>query len=142
MLIRMILSIWIGLASAGVAQAQGLSAGELLPDVENCTLTLAGERPPIDEDAEAMVLKVGKADVGAGVTAHLFYFAPGKDGKRDDFGLLLDAPVEVVRTKLPALAKPTKVNGYLREVSPVADPDGSGNGQGKTLLVCRARPPA
>jgi hypothetical protein len=131
----------VALLGATVVRGQGLSASELLSDVRDCSLTLTGERPPIDQDAEAMVLKVGKAEVGAGVTAHLFYFAPGKDGKRDDFGLLLDAPVEVVRRKLPALAKPTKVNGYLRDISAVGDPDGSGNGEGKTLLVCRAGPP-
>jgi hypothetical protein len=140
-MIRLALLAVVGFVVATAAGAQGLSAGELLPDVRDCTLTLSGERPQIDQDAEAMVLKVGKSEVGAGVTAHLFYFAPGRDGKRDDFGLLLDAPLEVVRKKLPALAKPIQVNGYLREVSAVADPDGSGNGERKTLLVCRAGPP-
>ena len=137
-----VLFLFAGSGLAAAAGAQGPSAGELLPDVRNCSLTLTGERPPMDQDAEALVLKVGKADVGAGVTSHLFYFAPGKEGRRDDFGLLLDAPLEVVRKKLPALARPTKVNGYTRDVSPVGDPDGSGNGDGKTLLVCRADPPA
>jgi hypothetical protein len=140
-MIRGVLSLFFTCVAAMPAAAQGLSAKELLPDVQDCSLTLTGERPPIEQDAEAMVLKVGKAEVGAGVMAHLFYFAPGKDGRRDDFGLLLDAPVDVVRKKLPALAKPAKVNGYVREISPVGDPDGSGNGEGKTLLVCRAGPP-
>jgi hypothetical protein len=142
MMIRLVLFVWVGFAAATCAAAEGLSAGELLPDVQNCSLTLSGERPPIDEDADAMVLKVGKAEVGGGVTSHLFYFAPGKGGKPDEFGLLLDAPVEVVRNKLPALAKTTKVNGYVRDISPVGDPDDSGNGEGKTLLVCRADAPA
>jgi hypothetical protein len=131
-----------GICAAAAAAAQGLSASELLPEVRDCTLTLSGERPPIEAEAEAMVLKVGKAEVGGGVTSHLFYFAPGKDGQRDDFGLLLDAPVEVVRTALPALAEPTKRNGYHRSISPIGDPDGSGNGEGKTLLACRARAPS
>jgi hypothetical protein len=96
----------------------------------------------MDPDAEALVLKVGKADLGGGVTSHLFYFAPGKEGRRDDFGLLLDAPLDVVREKLPALARRTKVNGYVRDVTSVGDPDGSGNGAGKTLLMCRAGSPA
>jgi hypothetical protein len=141
-MIRLILSVALALAAVTLAAAEGLSAGELLPDVQNCNLTLTGERPPMDPDAEALVLKVGKADLGGGVTSHLFYFAPGKEGRRDDFGLLLDAPLDVVREKLPALARRTKVNGYVRDVTSVGDPDGSGNGAGKTLLMCRAGSPA
>jgi len=141
MMIRHILLSLPGICGAATAAAQGLSASELLPEVRSCTLTLGGQRPPIDAGAEAMVLKVGKAEVGGGVTSHLFYFAPGKDGGRDDFGLLLDAPVEVVRQALPALAKPATLNGYHRGISPIGDPDGSSNGGGKTLLACRARTP-
>jgi hypothetical protein len=141
MKIRRILAM-CGLLAAFPAGAQGLSASELLPEVRKCTLTLTGERPPIDEQAEAMVLKVGAAAIGGGVTSHLFYFAPGKDGRRDDFGLLLDAPIEVVRKALPALARPADLNGYRREVAPIGDPDGSSSGAAKTLLVCRAEPPA
>jgi hypothetical protein len=131
-----------GICAAAAAVAQGLGAGELLPEVRDCTLTLSGERPPVDAEADAMVLKVGKAEVGGGVTSHLFYFAPGKDGARDDFGLLLDAPVQVVRAALPALAQPAKLNGYHRGIYPIGDPDGSSGGEEKTLLACKARAPS
>jgi hypothetical protein len=141
-MIRKVLLVAAGICATAAAAAQGLSAGELLPEVRNCTLTLSGERPPIDAEADAVVLKVGKAEVGGGVTSHLFYFAPGKNGGRDDFGLLLDAPVEVVRKALPALAKPTSLNGYHRGISPIGDPDGSSGGEGKTLLACKARAPS
>jgi hypothetical protein len=130
----------LGLCAAFPAAAQGLSAGELLPEVEKCSLRLTGEAPPMDPDADALVLKVGKADIGGGVTSHLFYFAPGKAGQPDHFGLLLDATVNAVRQALPDLARPVQVNGYHRDLTPIADPDGSSNGDGKSLLACRADP--
>jgi hypothetical protein len=141
-MIKRISVFLLGACATVAAAAQGLSASELLLEIQNCTLTLSGERPPMDADADAMVLKVGKADIGGGVTSHLFYFAPAKDGGLDDFGLLLDAPLGVVRQALPALAKPAKLNGYHRGISSIGDPDGSSNGEGKTLLACKAHPPS
>ena len=62
------------------AHAQGLSAYELLMEVENCSLTLGGQAPKFDPEAQAVILTVAKADVGGGITAHLFYFGPRKEG--------------------------------------------------------------
>lgn len=120
--------------------AQGLNATELLPEVEQCSLKLTGERPPMDPEADALVLKVGSGTVGAGITSHLFYFAPGKDGRPDDFGLLLDAPVEIVAKALPDYAEEQELHGYRRQLTTIGDPDGSGQGEQKSLLVCRAGP--
>jgi hypothetical protein len=101
-------------------------------------LTLGGEAPKFDPEAQAMILKVAGANVGPGITAHLFYFAPGKDGVPDDFGLILDAEPAVVAKALPQYAQSRIVNGYRRELTAIGDPDGSGEGKGKSLLVCRA----
>lgn len=127
------------LLGTGAVRADGLSASELLKEVENCSLKLTGEAPPIDVQAQAMIVKVTEALLAKGVTAHLFYFAPGKDGKADDFGLILDAPPAQVQKVLPRLAKARDANGYRRKLESIGDPDGSGNGQDKTLIVCRAK---
>ncbi len=127
------------LALAWPAHAQGLSAYELLLEVESCSLTLGGEAPKIDPEAQALILSVTSANVGPGVTAHLFYFSPGKDGARDDFGLILDAEPAVAAKALPQFARPKVVNGYRRELTAIGDPDGSGQGKGKSLLVCRGQ---
>jgi hypothetical protein len=119
------------------AHAQGLSAYEVLMEVENCSLALGGQAPKFDPEAQAMILSVAKSDVGHGITAHLFYFAPGKAGARDDFGLILDAEPGVVAQALPQYAQPKAANGYRRELTAIGDPDGSGDGKGKALLVCR-----
>jgi hypothetical protein len=119
------------------AGAQGLNAYELLLEVEKCSLTLGGQAPKMDPQADALILTVEKSDVGQGITAHLFYFAPGKAGARDDFGLILDAEPEQVAKALPQYAQPKAANGYQRELTPIGDPDGSGEGKGKSLLVCR-----
>jgi hypothetical protein len=79
--------------------------------------------------------------VGKGITAHLFYFARGKDGAADDFGLILDAPVAAVSRAFPRYTGVKALNGYRRQLQSIADPDGSGNGQEKALLVCRADKP-
>ncbi len=138
---------WIALLAAGLAltlaeaaSAQGLNAKDLLPEVENCTLTLTGQPPDLDPEADAMVIKVGQASLGGGVTAHLFYYAPGKDGQRSTFGLILDATPEVVSNALPHYARTVAANGYRRELTSFGDPDGTSDGQGKALLVCRAQP--
>ena len=119
--------------------AQGLSAYELLLEVEKCSLTLGGEAPKIDPEAQAMILSVTSSNVGPGITAHLFYYAPGKDGARDDFGLILDAEPAVVAKALPQYAQPKVANGYRRELTAIGDPDESGQGKGKSLLVCRGQ---
>lgn len=130
----------LALMLAGIAFADGLTAKELLPEVENCTLTLSGKPPQIDEAADAMVITVGAADIGAGVTSHLFYYAPNRDGRGHTFGLILDATPEVIAKSLPHYARPKTANGYRRELSGFGDPDGTSDGQGKSLLVCRAQP--
>ncbi len=125
-------------AAALPATAAGLSAAELVKEVENCSLQLTGDVPPIEAEAQAMIVKVGQAVLAKGVTAHLFYFAPGRGGRKDDYGLILDAPLNTVEKALPAYAEGREVNGYWRDLEPIGDPDGSGNGQDKSLLVCRA----
>ena len=127
------------LALSWPTHAQGLSAYELLMEVENCSLTLGGQAPKFDPEAQAMILTVAKSEVGRGITAHLFYFAPGKEGARDDFGLILDAEPAVVAKSLPQYAQTKAVNGYRRELTAIGDPDGSGEGKGKSLLVCRGQ---
>ena len=125
------------LALSWPTHAQGLSAYELLMEVERCSLTLGGQAPKFDPEAQAMILTVAKSEVGRGITAHLFYFAPGMEGARDDFGLILDAEPAVVTKALPQYAQSKAVNGYRRELTAIGDPDGSGEGKGKSLLVCR-----
>ena len=132
------LALAVGLALPSLGGAQGLNAYELLLEVEKCSLTLSGQAPKIDPEADALILTVGKTDVGQGITAHLFYFAPGKAGARDDFGLILDAEPERVAKALPQYAQPVAANGYRRELTSIGDPDGSGEGKSKSLLVCRA----
>lgn len=127
------------LALSWPTHAQGLSAYELLMEVERCSLTLGGQAPKFDPEAQAMILTVAKSEVGRGITAHLFYFAPGKQGGRDDFGLILDAEPAVVAKALPQYAQIETVNGYRRELTAIGDPDGSGEGKGKSLLVCRGQ---
>lgn len=127
-------------AFAAPASGEGLSAAQLVKEVENCSLKLTGEAPPIDSKAQAMIVKVGEAVLAKGVSAHLFYFAPGRDGSRDDFGLILDATPAQVQKALPRLAKPREVNGYRRDLEPIGNPDDSNQGGDKTLFVCRAKP--
>jgi hypothetical protein len=130
----------LALSAALPAAAEGLTAKQLLPDVEKCSLKLTGNAPEIDPEAQAMVLRVEKATLAKGLTAHLFYFAPGKDGKADDFGLILDGPPALVAKALPRYAAAKRVNGYTRELRTIGDPDGTGGGEDKTLLVCTATP--
>ena len=40
---------------------------------------------------------------------------------------------------LPQYAQTKTVNGYRRELTAIGDPDGSGEGKGKALLVCRGQ---
>jgi hypothetical protein len=131
------LALAAGLLVGWAAGAQGLNAYELLLEVEKCSLTLGGEAPKFDPEADAMILTVAKSDIGKGITAHLFYYAPGRDGARDDFGLILDATPEAVTKALPHYAQTRMANGYRRELAPIGDPDGSSGGAGKSLLVCR-----
>jgi len=134
------LAVSAALALSAPGRAQGLSAYELLKEVEHCSLTLGGQAPKFDPDAEAVVLTVASSEVGRGITSHLFYFAPGKDGTRDDFGLILDAEPAAVARALPQYAQSRAVNGYRRELTAIGDPDGSAEGKGKALLVCRGGP--
>ena len=124
------------------AQPNPPAAGAVTREVDpgsRPTVTLGGEAPKIDPEAQAMIVKVTGANVGPGITAHLFYFAPGKDGARDDFGLILDAEPATVAKALPQYAQPKMANGYRRELTAIGDPDGSGQGKGKSLLVCRGQ---
>jgi hypothetical protein len=127
-----------GLAAAmSCARAEPLSFDELYQGVSECRFDLSRYNDvPMEPYAEALLISLPMAGAVHGLLVDTFYFAPAKDGKGESYGLVFNAPLEVVIDAIPELAGRATVNGYLRRLSRLSDDTGDRSASRRTLLVC------
>ena len=87
--------------------------------------------------ADAVVLALPTSGAVRGLLVNAFYFAPGRHGG-DQYGLVINAPLDVVAKAFPELAGRQTVNGYLRRLVRLSDETGGMGARRKTLLSCTA----
>jgi hypothetical protein len=134
---------------AAMVVAAGLAAGpgraelpefdQFFERVVGCSLDparydLAGR---LGGRADAVVLALPSLGSVRGLLVSGFYFAPGREGG-DQYGLVINAPLDVVANTFPELAGRQTVNGYLRRLVRLSDETGDRGARRKTLLSCTA----
>lgn len=87
--------------------------------------------------ADAVVIALPASGAIRGLLVNEFYFAPGRYGG-EQYGLVINAPLDAVANAFPELAGRQTVNGYLRRLSRLSDETGERGARRKTLLSCTA----
>jgi hypothetical protein len=124
-------------AAMSCVQAEPLSFDELYQGVSECRFDLSRYNDiPMEPFAEALLISLPMAGAVHGLLINTFYFAPAKGGKGESYGLVFNAPLEVVVDAIPELAGRTTVNGYLRRLSRLSDETGDRSASRRTLLLC------
>lgn len=121
------------------ALAEPLSFDQLYQGVSECRFDLSRFNDvPMAPYSEAVLIALPVAGAVRGLLVDTFYFAPAKGGKGESYGLVFNAPLEVVVDATPDLAGRATVNGYLRTLSRLSDETGDRSaGRRRTLLLCR-----
>jgi hypothetical protein len=108
-------------------------------NVAGCALDIArydlGAR--IEGQADAVIMALPNAGSIRGLLITGFFFSPGR-GAEEKYGLVFNAPLDVVARTLPELAGRQTVNGHLRSLVRLSDETGESAARRKTLLVCVA----
>jgi hypothetical protein len=72
-----------------------------------------------------------------GLLVIAFYFAPGRSNG-DQYGLVFNAPLDLVAKAFPELTGRQTVNGHLRRLARLSDETGDRAARRRTLLLCMA----
>jgi hypothetical protein len=128
----------IGLA-AGPGRAELPEFDAFFQRVVGCTMDLARYdlAGQLQGRADAIVLALPTSGSVRGLLVNGFYFAPGRHGG-DQYGLVINAPLDVVANAFPELARRQTVNGYLRRLTRLSDETGDRGARIRTLLSCTA----
>jgi hypothetical protein len=123
----------------GAARAELPDFEQVFARVVECSLDparydLAGR---LAGRADAVIVALPASGSVRGLLVNGFYFAPGRQGG-DQYGLVINAPLDTVANAFPELAGRQTVNGHLRRLSRLSDETGDRGARRKTLLSCTA----
>jgi hypothetical protein len=122
-----------------VARAELPEFDDVFKTVASCALDIArydlGAR--LREQADAVILSLPNSGSVRGVLVTGFFFSPGR-GVAEKYGLVFNAPLEVVSSAFPELAGRQVVNGRLRALTSLSDETAQVQAGRRTLLVCVA----
>lgn len=133
---RFVLAGFMAAICAGAHGDESLRFDTVLEQVAGCSLDISRYRGLwVREDALIINLPAGGAIQG--IVVSQFYMAPGRNGSEGDYGIVLNAPVAQVASKLPDLAAPMTLNARQRRLVSLASETGQIGRGGQSLLVCR-----
>jgi hypothetical protein len=87
--------------------------------------------------ADAVIVSLPNSGSVRGLLVTGFFFSPGR-GVEDKYGLVFNAPLDVVAGTFPELAGRQTVNGHLRTLTRLSDETGEADARRRTLLACSA----
>jgi hypothetical protein len=89
------------------------------------------------ERADAILLNLPSSGALSGILVTQFYFAPGRNGKHDDYGVVFNAPLPHVASALPQIAAQVILGTHERELVSLARETGNPRNNSQALLICR-----
>ncbi|MFN0316160.1 MAG: hypothetical protein ACKVQA_14115 [Burkholderiales bacterium] len=87
--------------------------------------------------SDAILINLPSSGALSGILVTQFYFAPGRNGKHDDYGVVFNAPLPHVASALPELAAQVILGTHERELVSLARETGNPRNNSQTLLICR-----
>ncbi len=104
--------------------------------VSTCQIDISLYRPLLT-GSDAILINLPSSGALSGILVTQFYFAPGRNGKHDDYGVVFNAPFSQVASTFPEIAANVILNGRERELVPLARETGNSRNKSQTLLICR-----
>lgn len=132
-----LLIIWFW-ALASPAQAVLPSFDDFFREVSECRLDMERYGELVEPHRDAVLISLPNARAVRGLLINAFYFAPAGAEGAQEYGLLINAPLEAVTRTFPEFAARHTVNGHLRRLARMSDHSADGGARRKTLLMCVA----
>ena len=122
----------------GLARAAVPSFDDFFREVSECRLDMTQYGRIVEAHPDGVLISLPSAGAVRGLLINAFYFAPGKAYGPQQYGLLINAPMEAVAKTFPEFVGRHTVNGHLRQLARLSDQTGDSKERRKTLLVCVA----
>ena len=121
------------------ARAEPPSFDDFYRGVSECRLDMSRYAADtlIEPLGEGVMIALPTAGAVRGFLITAFYFAPGRTGGAEQYGLVFNAPIDAVASAFPEFASRQTVNGYVRRLARLSDETGDEKAARKTLLVCK-----
>ncbi len=120
----------------GADAADVLRFEDVVESVSTCQIDISLYRPLLTS-SEAILINLPSSGALSGILVTQFYFAPGRNGKHDDYGVVFNAPFSQVASTFPDLAGSVILNARERDLVPLARETGNPRNKSQTLLICR-----
>ncbi len=120
------------------AQAVLPSFDDFFRQVSECRLDMARYGELVDPHRDGVLISLPAAGAVRGMLISAFYFAPGGSEGAEQYGLLINAPLEVVAKAFPEFAARHTVNGHVRRLARLSEQTGDRSASRQTLLMCVA----
>jgi hypothetical protein len=125
-------------APAGLAQAALPSFDEFFREVSVCSLDMERYDALVPLNRDGVLISLPSAGAVRGLLINAFYFARGAAQGAEQYGLLINAPLEAVTKAFPEFAARNTVNGHLRRLTRLSEQTGERGTERQTLLMCVA----
>jgi hypothetical protein len=123
------------LLGPALVRAEPPSFDDFFRQVSECQLDLSRYEALIHPTRDGVLITLPSAGALRGFLIDSFYVATGPLGA-DEYGLLINGPVDAVARAFPELAARQTVNGHLRRLASLAEQSRERGAARKTLLVC------
>ena len=125
--------------SAVAARGELPSFDDFYQGVSECRLDMTRYSADtlVEPFSDGLIISLPTAGAVRGLLITAFYFAPGRAGSADQYGLVFNAPIDAVASTFPEFASKHTVNGYLRRLARLSDETGDDKAVRQTLLVCK-----
>lgn len=120
------------------AQAVLPSFDDFFRQVSECRLDMGRYGELVDPHQDGVLISLPAAGAVRGMLISAFYFAPGGSEGAEEYGLLINAPLEVVARTFPEFAGRQSVNGHVRRLARLSEQTGDRSAGRQTLLMCVA----
>ena len=86
---------------------------------------------------DAVLINLPSSGTVKGILLTQFYWAPGRDGRIGNYGVVFNAPIEQVAGVFPQFVGASMVNGFDRHLVPLSAETHNPRNRSQTLLICR-----
>lgn len=114
------------------------SFDDFFRQVSECRLDISRYGDLVDPRQDGVLISLPSAGAVRGLLISAFYFAPGGGDGAEEYGLLINAPLEAVAKTFPEFVGRHTVNGHLRRLARLSEQTGDQSARRQTLLMCVA----
>jgi hypothetical protein len=117
------------------------SFDDFFRQVSECRLDLSRYRPLVGATQDGVLIALPSAGAVRGFLIDSFFLAPAAMDGVEQYGLLINGPLEAVGKAFPEFSTRHTINGHLRRLARLSEQSSERGASRKTLLVCTSGTP-